>query len=105
MASSRAQIEGACNEDGRGASIWVTLPGANALGMKGADCSYCGKKAPCPVNPTMGTKGATGNVACDGYLMEDTDVTLMKSMGPQALPIQHCVATDLPAWPGCRQDQ
>jgi beta-glucosidase/6-phospho-beta-glucosidase/beta-galactosidase len=69
------------NEDGRGASIWDTFSGANTVGMKGADCSYCCTQAPCPVNPAMGIKGATGNVACDGYHMVDTDVALMKSMG------------------------
>jgi len=33
------------------------------------------------LNPAMGVKGATGNVACDGYHIVDTDITLMKSMG------------------------
>ena len=63
------QVEGAYNEDGRGASIWDTFSGADTTGMPGGDCSYCCKAAPCPINDGVGSKarGSTGNVACDVY--------------------------------------
>lgn len=77
------QIEGAYNAGGRGASIWDTFSGANTAGprMPGANCSYCCKTAPCPINPGVKSKGDTGNVATDSYNMIQTDLALMKAMG------------------------
>jgi len=77
------QVEGAFNEDGRGASIWDTFSGADTTGMPGGDCSYCCKAAPCPINDGVGAKarGSTGNVACDMYHTWRSDIALMKSMG------------------------
>jgi beta-glucosidase/6-phospho-beta-glucosidase/beta-galactosidase len=75
------QVEGAYRADGRGASIWDTFTGADTIGMPGANCSYCCKKVPCPINPSMGARGATGNVACDHYHLWRSDIALMQSMG------------------------
>lgn len=77
------QIEGAYNAGGRGASIWDTFSGANTVRppMPGANCSYCCKTAPCPINPGVKSKGDTGNVATDSYNMIQTDLALMKAMG------------------------
>ncbi|CAJ1357637.1 unnamed protein product [Effrenium voratum] len=77
LGTAAYQIEGAYNEDGRGASIWDTFSGANTVGMPGSVC----KSAPCPVNSAMAVKGATGNVANDHYHKFKDDVTAMKSMG------------------------
>jgi len=81
LGTASYQIEGAYREGGRGASIWDTFSGANTVGMPGANCSYCCKEAPCPVNPAMFAVGATGNVADDHYHMFKNDIALMKSMG------------------------
>ncbi|CAK0792688.1 unnamed protein product [Prorocentrum cordatum] len=81
MATAAYQIEGAYREGGRGASIWDTFTGANTVGMPGANCSYCCKKAPCTPHELMAAPGATGNVACDHYHQWKADVALMKSMG------------------------
>ncbi|CAE7741059.1 BGL1B, partial [Symbiodinium pilosum] len=81
LGTASYQIEGAYNEDGRGASIWDTFTGANTVGMPGANCSYCCKSAPCTPNQHMVDKGATGNVATNSYHMFRTDIALMKSMG------------------------
>jgi len=81
LGTAAYQVEGAYREDGRGASIWDTFTGANTVGMPGGNCSYCCKEAPCPTNPAMGAKGATGNVACDHYHTWRSDIALMKSMG------------------------
>ena len=59
LGTAAYQIEGAYNEDGRGASIWDTFSGANTVGMPGSACS----EMPCSVNSIQGIKGATGNVA------------------------------------------
>jgi len=80
LGTAAYQIEGAYREDGRGASIWDTFSGADTVGMPGANCSYCCKQAPCPVNPAMKAKGATGNVADDHYHTFRDDIALMKSM-------------------------
>jgi beta-glucosidase len=71
------QIEGAYNEDGRGASIWDTFTGANTKGMPGSVC----EAAPCAINKAMYAKGATGNVANDHYHRWEEDIQLMKAMG------------------------
>mmetsp|Transcript_72784 Transcript_72784/g.217278 ORF Transcript_72784/g.217278 Transcript_72784/m.217278 type:complete len:713 (+) Transcript_72784:50-2188(+) len=81
VGTSAYQIEGAYREGGRGASVWDTFTGADTVGMPGAGCGYCCKAAPCPVNPAMSEKGATGNVACDHYHTVRDDIALMKSMG------------------------
>eukprot|EP00959_Pyramimonas_sp_CCMP1952_P466254 9489667-Pyramimonas_sp.AAC.1 len=49
MGVAAYQVEGAYKEDGKGASIWDTFTGTDTVGMPGADCSYCCKKAPCPM--------------------------------------------------------
>jgi beta-glucosidase len=71
------QIEGAYNEDGRGASIWDTFTGANTVGMIGSICN----EMPCPINSLMKSPGATGNVACDTYHTYKADVQMMVAMG------------------------
>lgn len=63
LGTASYQIEGAYNEDGRGASIWDTFSGANTVGMPGSVC----KATPCPVNSVQGIRGATGNVANNHY--------------------------------------
>ncbi|CAE8732992.1 unnamed protein product, partial [Polarella glacialis] len=83
LGTASYQIEGAYREGGRGASIWDTYTGANTVGMPGANCSYCCKEAPCPMNKGMVDLGATGNVASNSYNQHKTDVALMKSMGLQ----------------------
>lgn len=77
LGTAAYQVEGAYNEDGRGASIWDTFTGADTVGMTG---SVCGA-APCPVNDGQFAAGATGNVACDAYHKYKQDVALMKSLG------------------------
>jgi beta-glucosidase/6-phospho-beta-glucosidase/beta-galactosidase len=81
LGTAAYQVEGAYRSDGRGASIWDTFTGADTVGMPGANCSYCCKQAPCPINEGMTKKGATGSVACDHYNMWKSDVALMKAMG------------------------
>mmetsp|Transcript_94327 Transcript_94327/g.262487 ORF Transcript_94327/g.262487 Transcript_94327/m.262487 type:complete len:705 (+) Transcript_94327:94-2208(+) len=77
LGTAAYQIEGAYQQDGRGASIWDTFSGANTVGMPGAVC----KRAPCPVSSVMGIKGATGNVANDFYNKYKEDIAMMASMG------------------------
>ena len=60
-ATSSYQIEGAANEDGRGASIWDTF------------CKTPGKVA----------KGDTGDVANDHYHRYPEDIKIMKELGLQ----------------------
>ncbi|CAK0873639.1 unnamed protein product [Prorocentrum cordatum] len=87
MGVAAFQIEGAYNEDGKGASIWDTFTGTDTVGMPGADCSYCCKKAPCPIGENMmavGGNGSTGAVADDFYHMWETDLAVMRSMGLRA---------------------
>jgi beta-glucosidase/6-phospho-beta-glucosidase/beta-galactosidase len=81
LGTAAYQIEGGYKEGGRGASIWDTFTGADTVGMPGANCAHCCKKAPCPVNEVMFDKGATGNVACDHWHMWREDVALMRAMG------------------------
>lgn len=38
LGTASYQIEGAYNEEGRGASIWDTFTGANTVGMVGSVC-------------------------------------------------------------------
>ena len=61
-ATSSYQIEGAANEDGRGASIWDTF------------CKTPGKVA----------NGDTGDVANDHYHRYPEDIKIMKELGLQA---------------------
>ena len=79
LGTASYQIEGAYNEDGRGASIWDTFTGANTVGMPGSACA----EAPCPINVEGGMYdvGATGNVANDHYHKYKEDVAMMKAMG------------------------
>lgn len=77
LGTASYQVEGAYNEDGRGASIWDTFTGANTLGMPGNVC----QGMPCPINAAQVDKGATGNVACDTYHTYKADVAMMKAMG------------------------
>jgi len=58
-ATAAYQVEGAANEDGRGASIWDTL------------------------SHTSGTtfNGATGDVACDQYHRYEDDIKMMAALG------------------------
>jgi beta-glucosidase len=81
LGTAAYQVEGGYKDGGRGASIWDTFTGADTVGMPGADCEHCCKKAPCPVHKGMESKGANGNVACDHYHLWRSDVALMKSMG------------------------
>ena len=77
LGTASYQIEGAYNEDGRGASIWDTFSGANTVGMPGSVCA----KAPCSVNSVQETKGATGNVANNHYHLYDRDVAVLGQLG------------------------
>jgi len=77
LGTASYQIEGAYNEDGRGASIWDTFSGANTVGMPGSVC----KQAPCAVNSVQGIKGATGNVANNHYHKWEQDVAVLKQLG------------------------
>jgi len=79
LGTASYQIEGAYNEDGRGASIWDTFTGANTVGMVGSVCD----QAPCSINDNMndGGAGGTGNVACDTYHTYAEDVHMMAEMG------------------------
>jgi len=77
LGTASYQIEGAYNEDGRGASIWDTFSGANTVGMPGSVC----KKAPCAVSSVQGIKGATGNVANNHYHKWAQDVAVLKQLG------------------------
>jgi len=77
LGTASYQIEGAYNEDGRGASIWDTFSGANTVGMPGSVC----KSAPCAVNSVQGIKGATGNVANDHYHKYAQDVAVLSQLG------------------------
>ncbi len=61
-ATSAYQIEGACNEDGRGVSIWDTF------------CRKRGKTH----------EGATGDIAADHYHRWQEDVEIMAQMGLKA---------------------
>lgn len=79
LGTASYQIEGAYNEDGRGASIWDTFTGADTTGMVGSICS----ETPCPINDAQFDQGATGNVACDHYHKFEQDVALMASLGLQ----------------------
>ena len=65
LGTASYQIEGAYNEDGRGASIWDTFTGANTVGMPGSACA----EAPCPINVEGGMfdVGATGNVRAPSF--------------------------------------
>jgi len=58
-ASAAYQIEGAWNEDGKGASIWDV---------------FCRK-------PSAIRNGESGDVACDHYHRYKEDVSLMKAIG------------------------
>ena len=58
-ASSAYQIEGAVNEDGRGASVWDT---------------FCKK-------PEVIHLNQNGDTACDHYHKYREDVAMMKSLG------------------------
>jgi len=77
LGTAAYQIEGAYNEDGRGASIWDTFSGANTVGMPGSVCT----SAPCSVNSVQGIKGATGNVANNHYHLYQRDVAVMGQLG------------------------
>ena len=77
LGTAAYQIEGAYNEDGRGASIWDTFTGADTVGMPGSVCNA----TPCAVNPHMYAVGATGNVANNHYHNFKKDVALMKALG------------------------
>ena len=77
LGTAAYQIEGAYNEDGRGASIWDTFSGANTVGMPGSACS----EMPCSVNSIQGIKGATGNVANNHYHLYKQDVAVLQQLG------------------------
>jgi beta-glucosidase/6-phospho-beta-glucosidase/beta-galactosidase len=77
LGTASYQVEGAYNEDGRGASIWDTFTGANTVGMVGSQCD----EMPCPINDVMVDVGATGNVACNTYHNYVNDVAMMRDMG------------------------
>eukprot|EP01062_Namystynia_karyoxenos_P066292 TRINITY_DN60252_c0_g1_i1.p1 TRINITY_DN60252_c0_g1~~TRINITY_DN60252_c0_g1_i1.p1 ORF type:complete len:592 (+),score=171.38 TRINITY_DN60252_c0_g1_i1:76-1776(+) len=77
LGTAAYQVEGAYREGGRGASIWDTYTGADTVGMPGSVCTT----APCPINPAMYAKGATGNVANDHYHRRSEDVQMMRQMG------------------------
>jgi beta-glucosidase len=62
VATSSYQIEGAANEDGRGASIWDTF------------CKVPGKVV----------RGESGDVACDHYHRLEQDLDMMAELGLQA---------------------
>src|SRR5213596_3579692 len=59
VATASYQVEGAANEDGRGASVWDT---------------FCKKKG-------VIFDGNTGEIACDHYHRYKDDVALMKTLG------------------------
>jgi len=82
LGTAAYQIEGAYNEDGRGASIWDTFSGANTVGMPGSVCA----KMPCPVSNVMSPQaiGATGNVANNHYHMYADDVKVLGQLGLNA---------------------
>ena len=65
LGTAAYQIEGAYNEDGRGATIWDTYTGANTVGMPGSVCL----EAPCPINSGMVSVGATGNGEATEFVM------------------------------------
>jgi len=46
LGTAAYQIEGAYNEDGRGATIWDTFTGADTTNMVGNVC----EETPCPIN-------------------------------------------------------
>jgi beta-glucosidase/6-phospho-beta-glucosidase/beta-galactosidase len=65
MGTAAYQIEGAWNEDGRGASIWDTYTGSGNF----------------PLNPGHEVPGDTGEVACDHYHRMREDVQLAVKLG------------------------
>ena len=68
LGTAAYQVEGAWDEDGRGASIWDSFSGADGA-------------AP---NPGHEVPGDSGAVACDHYHRAQEDVALMASLGLKA---------------------
>jgi len=96
LGTAAYQVEGAYNEDGRGATIWDTYTGANTRGMAGANATNCpeDESQPCLINnwmtnrqtwppldePQPEIQGNTGNVAINQYNDLDNHIGLMAKM-------------------------
>ena len=82
VSTASYQIEGAANEDGRGASIWDTF------------CRQKGRVA----------NGDTGDVACDHYHRYDQDIALMRDLGIRAYRFSTAWPRVLPAGRGAANE-